>query len=206
MIAFTGYINLSTHIKNALCLVLILVSQACLAAIEGPLFDVKVLVERTGANFQVQASFVVPVSECQAYAFLTDYEAAKNIPGIIESKVVNRHANKVRVERVAEERVLFFPIYLRSLLEFSEISDKRLEFSQLEGNAKVYKGSWVIEPSKGGTRFIHQASFELETSIPLFLIQYFLENSANKRFEIMAERASQQKVASSLACKKYAAL
>ena len=169
-------------------------------------FDMKVAVDRIGAIFQVHASYVVPVSECQAYAFLTDYEAAKNIPGISESRVINRSANKVQVERVAEERVLFIPIYLRSLLEFSEALGKRLDFTQLEGHAKSYRGSWVIEPDKNGTRFIHQASCELETSIPLFLIQYFLENSATRRFEIMAERAVQQQMSINAVCKKYTSL
>jgi hypothetical protein len=187
-------------------LMLLLVTHTCIAATEESPFELKVLVERVGANFQVHASYIAPISECQAYAYLIDYEAAKNIPGISESKIINRYANKVQVERVAEERVLFIPIYLRSLLEFSEVSDRRLEFTQLEGHAKSYKGSWVIEPNKGGTRFIHQASFELETSIPLFLIQYFLENSATKRFEIMAERAAQQKITSSPSCRKYSAL
>lgn len=181
-------------------------SFACSAVAAQSPFDLKVLVERSGANFKVQASYVVPVSECHAYAFLTDYESAKNIPGISESRVINRNANKVKVERVAEERILFIPIYLRSLLEFSEISDKRIEFTQLEGDAKSYKGSWVIEPDKNGTRFVHQTSFELETSIPLFIIQYFLENSARKRFEIMAERVTQQQITTNTVCKKYASL
>ena len=195
--------------KRAASYLLILIFSEAYAhfalAAQSP-FDMKVAVDRIGAIFQVHASYVVPVSECQAYAFLTDYEAAKNIPGIRESKVINRSANKVQVERVAEERVLFIPIYLRSLLEFSEVSDKRLDFTQLEGHAKSYRGSWVIEPDKNGTRFIHQASFELETSIPLFLIQYFLENSATRRFEIMAERAVQQQMSINAVCKKYISL
>ena len=195
--------------KRATSYLLILIFSEAYAhfalAAQSP-FDMKVAVDRIGAIFQVHASYVVPVSECQAYAFLTDYEAAKNIPGIRESKVINRSANKVQVERVAEERVLFIPIYLRSLLEFSEVSDKRLDFTQLEGHAKSYRGSWVIEPDKNGTRFIHQASFELETSIPLFLIQYFLENSATRRFEIMAERAVQRQMSINSVCKKYTSL
>lgn len=169
-------------------------------------FDVKVSVERAGSIFQVQATYVAPVSECQAYAFLTDYESAKNIPGISESKIIQRNGPKVQVERIAEERVLLIPIYLRSLLEFSEVSERRLEFHQLEGHAKFYKGSWQLDPDKHGTRFTHLASFELETSIPLFLVQYFLENRATKRFEIMAERVAQSKLASSQLCKRYASL
>ena len=194
--------------RVSFCLLILLFSVAYarfVLAAQSP-FDMKVVVDRVGANFHVYASYVVPVNECQAYAFLTDYEAAKNIPGISESRVINRIAKKVQVERVAEERVLFIPIYLRSLLEFSEVSDKRLEFMQLEGHAKSYRGSWVIEPDKNGTRFIHQANFELETSIPLFLIQYFLENSATRRFEIMAERAAQQQMSANVVCKKYTSL
>jgi hypothetical protein len=165
-------------------------------------YDLKVFVGRSGAGFQVQVSYLAPVNECEAYAFLTDYEGAKNIPGIKESKVIDRVGNKVQVERIVEERVLFFPINLRSILEFSEVSDKRLDFTQLEGDAKAYKGSWVLEPEKNGTRFKHHATFELETAIPLFLIKYFLENNANKRFELMAERASQQKPDPNSGCKK----
>ena len=204
-----GRLGMFATFKRAASYLLILIFSEAYAhfalAAQSP-FDMKVAVDRIGAIFQVHASYVVPVSECQAYAFLTDYEAAKNIPGIRESKVINRSANKVQVERVAEERVLFIPIYLRSLLEFSEVSDKRLDFTQLEGHAKSYRGSWVIEPDKNGTRFIHQASFELETSIPLFLIQYFLENSATRRFEIMAERAVQRQMSINSVCKKYTSL
>ena len=204
-----GRLGMFATFKRAASYLLILIFSEAYAhfalAAQSP-FDMKVAVDRIGAIFQVHASYVVPVSECQAYAFLTDYEAAKNIPGISESRIINRSANKVQVERVAEERVLFIPIYLRSLLEFSEVSGKRLDFTQLEGHAKSYRGSWVIEPDKNGTRFIHQASFELETSIPLFLIQYFLENSATRRFEIMAERAVQQQMSINAVCKKYTSL
>jgi len=193
-------------LARILCLLILSISLNCFGANEGVPFDLKVFVGRSGSGFQVQASYVAPVNECQAYAFLTDYEGAKNIPGIRESKVLVRVGNKVQVERIAEERVLFFPIILRSLLEFSEVSDKRLEFIQLEGDAKSYKGNWVIEPDKIGTRFTHHATFELETSIPLFLIKYFLENSATKRFEVMAERVSEQKTNLSASCGKFALL
>ena len=188
--------------KGIICILLLLVLQANCAAAEIAPYDLQVFVGRSGAGFQVQVSYLAPVNECEAYAFLTDYEGAKNIPGIRESKVIDRVGNQVQVERVIEERVLFFPIHLRSILEFSEVSDTRLDFTQLEGDAKAYKGSWVLEPDKNGTRFKHHATFELETVIPLFLIKHFLENNANKRFELMAERASQQRLKSNLGCKK----
>lgn len=193
-------------LARILCLQLLLIPIACFAASDGVPFDLKVFVGRSGSGFQVQATYVAPVNECQAYAFLTDYEGAKNIPGIRDSKVLSRAGNKVQVERVAEERVLFYPILLRSILEFSEVSDKRQEFIQIEGDAKSYKGSWTIEPDKNGTRFTHHATFELETSIPFFLIRFFMENSATKRFEMMADRVMLQKNTLGGNCAKLASL
>ena len=193
-------------LARILYLLFLSIPISCFGANEGGPFDVKVFVGRSGSGFQVQATYVAPVNECQAYAYLTDYEGAKNILGIRDSKVLFRTGSKVQVERIAEERVLFFPIILRSILEFSEVSDKRLEFTQIEGDAKSYKGSWVVEPDKNGTRFTHHATFELETSIPLFLIKYFLENSATKRFEAMAEHASLQNTVLSSSCRKFTLL
>ena len=188
--------------KGIIFALLLIALRANCAAAEIAPYDLKVFVGRSGAGFQVQVSYLAPVNECEAYAFLTDYEGAKNMPGIRESKVIDRVGNKVQVERIVEERVLFFPINLRSILEFSEVSDRRLDFTQLEGDAKAYKGSWVLEPEKNGTRFKHHATFELETVIPLFLIKHFLENNANKRFELMAERASQHRLEPNSGCKK----
>ena len=163
--------------------------------------DLDISISRTGARFDVQVQFTAPVSPCQAYGFLTSYEEAKNIPGILSSKVLSRENNKVLVERVAKERILLIPIYLHSTLEFTEISTAQLNFTQIKGDARSYSGNWTVSPDKRGARFTHHATFELDTSIPLFIVQYFLENSAAKRFEIMAENIAQVQVAANSPCK-----
>jgi len=163
--------------------------------------ELDISISRTGARFDVQVQFTAPVSPCQAYTFLTNYEEAKSIPGILSSKVLGRENNKVLVERIAKERILLIPIYLHSTLEFTEVSATQLNFTQLKGDAKSYSGNWIVSPNKRGARFTHQATFELDTSIPLFIVQYFLENSAAKRFEIMAENIAQIQVAANSPCK-----
>lgn len=163
--------------------------------------DLDISISRTGARFDVQVQFTAPVSPCQAYGFLTSYEEAKNIPGILSSKVISRENNKVLVERVAKERILLIPIYLHSTIEFTEISTAQLNFTQIKGDARSYSGNWTVSPDKRGARFTHHATFELDTSIPLFIVQYFLENSAAKRFEIMAENIAQVQVAANSPCK-----
>lgn len=163
--------------------------------------ELDISISRTGARFDVQVQFTAPVSPCQAYGFLTNYEEAKSIPGILSSKVLSRENNKVLVERVAKERILLIPIYLHSTLEFTEVSTAQLNFTQIKGDAKSYSGNWTVSPDKRGARFTHHATFELDTSIPLFIVQYFLENSAAKRFEIMAENIAQVQVAANSSCK-----
>ena len=163
--------------------------------------DLDINIQRTGARFQVQVQFTAPVNTCQAFAFLTNYEEAKTIPGIKSSKVLGRESNKVLVERIAKERILLIPIYLHSTLEFTEVSASQLDFTQIKGDAKSYSGSWIITPDQRGVRFTHHAAFELDTAIPLFIVQYFLENSAAKRFEIMAEQVAQTQTATTAACK-----
>ena len=163
--------------------------------------DLDIHISRVGARFDVQVQFTAPVSPCQAYAFLTNYEEAKSIPGIKSSKVLSRENNKALVERIAKERILLIPVYLHSTLEFTEVSTTQLNFTQLKGDAKSYSGNWIVSSDKRGTRFTHQAIFELDTSIPLFIVQYFLENSATRRFEIMAENIAQIPLAANSPCR-----
>jgi hypothetical protein len=171
------------------------------AIAQGNPHDLDISISRTGPRFDVQVQFTAPVSPCQAYAFLTNYEDAKSIPGILSSKVLSRENNKVLVERVAKERILLIPVYLHSTLEFTEVSTAQINFTQIKGDAKSYSGNWIVSPDKRGSRFTHHATFELDTSIPLFIVQYFLENSAAKRFEIMAENIAQVQVAGNSHCR-----
>jgi hypothetical protein len=79
-------------------------------------YDLKVAVTRAGDRFQVNASYEVPINVCEAFAFITDYEGAKILPGIVESKVLSRSGTKVKVARLLEERILFIPFEMRSEL------------------------------------------------------------------------------------------
>ena len=51
-------------------------------------YDLKVAVTRSGDRFQVNASYEVPITVCEAFAFITDYEGIKNLPGVVDSKVL----------------------------------------------------------------------------------------------------------------------
>lgn len=166
----------------------------------GNSYDLKVDVKRAGDAFLIHVSYNVPISGCQAIAFLTNYEDAKNIPGIVESKVIGRDGNKVRVERHVQERIVLIPIMMKSIVEYTEISQSQLNFEQLVGDTRSYKGSWQIMPEGDGTKLRYESRVELLPFIPRIVIEYFIKNSINERFQVMAKRAAAMKKISVAGC------
>ena len=158
-------------------------------------YDLKVAVTRAGDRFQVNASYEVPITLCEAFAFITDYEGAKNLPGIVDSKVLSRSGNKVKVTRLLEERILFIPFEMRSELEYVEIPNKALLFEQFSGDTKYYKGSWRLLPEKDFTTFKYDAQIEPNSLVPSAVIEFFIKNILRRQFESMAEVASLKKSA-----------
>jgi len=179
---------------------LLLCCLQALAQEAGNPFDVQTTVNAMDGRFQINASYLVPINLCTAFGFLSDYEDAKNIPGITESKVISRSGNKVRVQRVVEEQILFIPIELHSVIEYTEISNRLLSFDQLSGDTKFYKGTWRLTPDKDKTLFRYESVVEPNSMIPTFVIEYFIKNSIRTRFELMAQRAAQKKLPGSMAC------
>jgi hypothetical protein len=163
--------------------------------------DVHVQVQPSGEQFQVVADFKVGLSLCQAVTFIRDYEAAKNFPGIKESKIISRTGNQVLVERVVEEQILFVPVTMQSVVQYKEVSDQLLEFRQISGDAKYYQGVWRLIPEGNGIRFQYLANIELSSIVPHSIAEYFIKNQMTKRFEAMAENATQRMNQKQLACR-----
>ena len=84
-------------------------------------FGMTLDVQQKDDAFVTQASFRLPLKMCQAWRFLIDYDSARNIPGVVESKSTRLADNKVRVERVLQDRILLFPIRMRTVMDFVEL-------------------------------------------------------------------------------------
>ena len=164
-------------------------------------YDIRVAVTRAGDRFQVNASYEVPITVCEAFTFITDYEGAKSLPGIVDSKVLYRSGNKVKVARLLEERILFIPFEMRSELEYVEVPNKTLLFEQLSGDTKYYKGSWRLLPGKDFTTFKYDAQVEPNSLVPSAVIEFFIKNIVRRQFESMAEMASLRKAPLARPCK-----
>jgi hypothetical protein len=162
--------------------------------------ELQVDVKRDGSQYTFVASLDTPLTQCAAYHYLTDYEAAKDLPGMIESLAYRQSANKVRVERTADEHVLFFHVRIHAVMEFTEKPFDSIEFTQLTGDSKTFKGNWHIEPNQQGSTLRFQGLWEPDTLIPLFIIDHFAKNGLIDRFSAIAQLAEKRKDMLSTSC------
>ena len=153
-------------------------------------FRVKASVVQQGDTFLISASYQSPLNECQAYHFLTDYEAAKKVPGVIDSKATRRSDHKVLVERWAEEKILVFTIKLHTLIEYTEYPMKGTEFVQIKGDSKRFTGHWSILPNHSGAIIKYEGILEPDSHLPMFILKHFIQNNLEDRFRFMAKMAA----------------
>jgi len=187
--------------KIWLILLALILSQHSRADQSSSPYDLKVSIDRVGAGFSIEASYIAGVSQCEAYAFLTDYEDVRMTPGLIESKVKKREGNKVTIERLIEERVLLFPLRMHSVLEYTEQLNQGLNFVQTKGDSKAYSGSWRLKTGDKGVQVSYQAFLEPNSSVPKGVIEYFMKNNMQKSFENIAQAMDKNRDALNLACR-----
>ena len=164
-------------------------------------YDLQVAIVRNGTSFQIQASYIAPLSQCEAYTFLTDYEDIKTTPGIVESVVRKRSGNRVTVERLIEERILLFPVQLRSVVEFTEIPNQGLNFIQTKGSSRAYSGTWRLQSNERGVHVKYVSIIEPDSAVPIWVIEYFIKNNIRRSFEMMAEGMERNRDTLNLACR-----
>ena len=150
-------------------------------------FGMTLDVQQKDDAFVTQASFRLPLKMCQAWRFLIDYDSARNIPGVVESKSTRLADNKVRVERVLQDRILLFPIRMRTLMDFTELPNEGTDFVQIEGQSKSHKGSWRIQADGDVTVFRYSAVSQPDSALPMAVIRYFVSNRLRSSFTAMAQ-------------------
>ena len=168
------------------CSACLLVVWAGSTAAQDTDVQLEVEVRQQDQTFVTQASYRLPLSMCQSWRFLTDYDSATQIPGIVESRSQRVSERVVRVERVMQDRILLIPIRMRTLIEYTELPGTGTDFVQIEGDSKSYRGSWRLVPDGAGTVFRYQAVSEPDSALPLGVIRYFVNNRLQSSFAAMA--------------------
>ena len=150
-------------------------------------------VTRKGDVYFFVARFDTTLSQCAAYHYLTDYQAAKKLPGVIKSSYQRESADRVKVDRIASERILFFHVRIHSVMEYTEKPFDGLSFTQLSGDSKMFRGDWAIEPNQQGSTLRFSGTWEPDTLIPNFIIDHFAENGLIDKFSAVARLAEKLK-------------
>jgi hypothetical protein len=155
----------------------------------GLLVDVK----REGHLYTINARFNTTLTKCAAYHFLTDYEVAKKMPGVISLLEKRLSANKAIVDLTANEHVLFFNVRLHSVMEYSENPFESISFTQLSGDLKTFQGKWNIEPNGQGNTLKFSGQLERDTRMPMIIVDLFVKNSLLNKFSAIADLAEHHK-------------
>lgn len=154
-----------------------------------------VAVEREDPLFKVHASVILPLTTCNAYRLLTDYESLTSyIPGMLQIRYKRISPTRVDIWQQGEVEVLFFRVKLAASLEMEESPERRIVFNQTGGDLKSYSGEWSLLRTQEGTKVSYEALITLkpEYFIPAFLAQSVLEKEVRKRFEALAKEASKR--------------
>lgn len=177
--------------NGSLFLLLFLISNAAWSGAHYR--GLQVDVRRDGDQYILSARFDTPLTKCAAYHFLTDYPAATNLPGVVESRAQRQSANTVVVDRTADEQILFFNVRLHSVIKYVEEPFDRVAFTQLSGDSRKFQGTWDIEDNHHGSTLRFEGLWEPDTVIPLFVIDHFARSGLADKFDAIARLAEKRK-------------
>lgn len=157
---------------------------------------------RTGSLYTFTASFDTTLSKCEAFNFLTDYAAARNLPGIVESVPHRLSPSEVLVDRTAVEEILFFHVSLHSVMKYVERPFEGISFTQVSGDSKTYRGRWAILPKEHGTTLKFTGYWEPDTLMPDFVIDHFAKSELAGKFSAVAHLSEKKKYSDPSLCKE----
>lgn len=104
-----------------------------------------------GGVYRIAASGTVAATPAAAWRVLTDYQhLADVVPDLDSARVLARDGNRVIVEQQGAARFLWFSRAIRLVVEVRERPPDRIDVSLVEGDMKVYRGSWELHPADGG--------------------------------------------------------
>ena len=151
---------------------------------------ITIAISQINGGFEVHASYLAPLSQCQAYALLTDFSESEQSEGIRASKITRLSENRIRVEQQIEDKILFFSTQFESVIDYTQLPSYGIDLKQVKGYFKEYRGSWRLTPKSNGTLFSYTAFILPDQAIPLFVIEYFMNARIEKRFEKMLQKAT----------------
>jgi hypothetical protein len=173
--------------------VLAVACAALLAALASPparaALDMQISVARRGEVLVVDAVFVAPVSQREAWVVLTDFDAmSRYVPNLDESHIAARNGDRLRVEQrgVARWGPLTHSFTMVRDIQLDPMSEVRS--ASIGGTMRQVQSQTRLAAVSGGTEVRHHIEFAVDTWMPDVLIEPFLRHEVREQFEaVVAE-------------------
>jgi ribosome-associated toxin RatA of RatAB toxin-antitoxin module len=151
--------------------------------------DMQIAVGRRGEQMMVDAAFVAPVTQSEAWEVLTDFDAmASFVPNLEESRVAARDGARLRVEQrgVARWGPLTHAFSTVREVELEPMTQVRSQ--SIAGSLRNVRSSTHFTPLAAGTEIRHHLEFAADTWMPAVLVEPFLRHEVREQFEaVVAE-------------------
>jgi ribosome-associated toxin RatA of RatAB toxin-antitoxin module len=125
-----------------------------------------------GRKRQVTASILIPVDAETLWQVLTDYEGlADFIPNLSSSRLLPHPSGGIRLEQVGGQRILKINFSARVVLDMTEDSPHRIDFTIVEGDFKEFSGYWQLTPQDGGTKLTYFLEVRPKLTMPVKVLE-----------------------------------
>jgi carbon monoxide dehydrogenase subunit G len=152
-------------------------------ALAGAAQDLSVEVKRDGASFDIRAAATVAAPLATVWEVLTDYEhLAGFIPGLSQSTVELRAANRVLVEQKGEARFLVFSFPMEVRLEVLESPSDSITSRAVGGNLKRMRGRYDLKSVDGGILLRYSGEMEPDFELPPVIGTLAVRTMAEEQF------------------------
>lgn len=116
------------------------------------LSGVKVETEKLeGRQRQLSATIQICHSAEKVWQILTDYDhLADFVPNLTKSRRIEHPQGGIRIEQIGTQSLLKVKFCARVVLEMVEEFPRQLDFQMVEGDFKLFAGSWILQPTADG--------------------------------------------------------
>jgi ribosome-associated toxin RatA of RatAB toxin-antitoxin module len=111
----------------------------------------------------------------KVWEVITDYNHHKNfIPNVIDSGLISDNGTEQVMFQTGKSRILIFSMKVYVKLKISGEYLKHLDFQQISGDFKVYKGGWILEDyAQGrGTLLFYKSEVKPDFFAPSFIVRH----------------------------------
>jgi len=125
--------------------------------------------------FRISAKIWIPTRPEPIWQVLTDYDRLSNhIPKLKKSQLISAKANEKIVFQKGRTGVFLFYRTTKMTLKIHEKKFTQIDFEQLKGDFKVYRGRWTLQPLKNikGTILCYEAEIKPDFFAPHFMLKY----------------------------------